>query len=50
MWVRALGQGDPLQKETVTHHSILGWRISDKGAWWATVHGVTDSDMPEHTH
>ena len=22
----------------------------DRGAWWATVHGVTESDMTEHTH
>ena len=27
-----------------THSSILAWRIPiDKGAWWATVHGVTKS-------
>ena len=26
------------------HASILAWRISmDRGAWWATVHGVTKS-------
>ena len=24
--------------------------LLDKGAWWATARGVTDSDMPEHTH
>ena len=25
-----------------THSSILAWRIpTDRGAWWATVHGVT---------
>ena len=22
----------------------------DRGAWWATVHGVADSDTAEHTH
>ena len=22
----------------------------DRGAWWATVHGVTESDTTEHTH
>ena len=21
----------------------------DKGVWWVTVHGVTESDMPEYT-
>ena len=27
-----------------THSSILAWRIpKDRGAWWATVHGVTKS-------
>ena len=25
--VRSLGQGDPLEKEMVTHSSILAWRI-----------------------
>ena len=33
---------DPLEEETVTHSSILAWRIPmDGGACWATVHGVT---------
>ena len=22
----------------------------DRGAWWATVHGVAELDMTEHTH
>ena len=27
-----------------THSNILTWRIPmDRGAWWATVHGVTKS-------
>ena len=27
-----------------THFSILVWRIpTDRGAWWVTVHGVTNS-------
>ena len=26
-WVRSLGQKDPLEKEMVTHSSILAWRI-----------------------
>ena len=27
-----------------THSSILVWRIAmDRGAWWATVHGVAKS-------
>ena len=43
-WVLSLGQGDPLEKAMATHSSILAWRIPmDRGAWWATVHGVTKS-------
>ena len=33
-----------------THSIILAWRISmDRGAWWATVHSVTESDTTEVT-
>ena len=40
-WFRSLGQEDPLEKEMVTHSSILAWKNSkDRGAWWAIVHGV----------
>ena len=43
-WVRFLGWEDPLEEEMATHSSILAWRIPmEKGAWWATVHGVTKS-------
>ena len=43
-WVRSLGWEDLLEKGTVTHSSILAWRIlMDKGTWRATVHGVTKS-------
>ena len=27
MWVRFLGQEDPLEKEMASHSSILAWRI-----------------------
>ena len=27
MWVRSLGQEDPLNKETETHSSFLAWKI-----------------------
>ena len=38
----------------VTNSSILAWRIPDRGAWQATVHGTTESGMTEqlstHSH
>ena len=43
-WVRSLGQEDPLEEGMATHSSIFTWRIPmDRGAWRATVHGVTNS-------
>ena len=27
MWIRSLGQEDPLEKEMATHSSILAWKI-----------------------
>ena len=44
-WIRALGWEDRLGEGMETHSRILAWRISmDKGAWWATVHGVAESE------
>ena len=41
MWVRFLGQENPLGKEMATHSSILAWEIQwTEGAWQATFHGV----------
>ena len=35
---------DPLEKGMATHSGILAWRLPmDRGAWWATVHGVAKS-------
>ena len=43
-WVRPLLWEDPLEEGMATHDSILAWRIlMDRGAWWATVHGVAKS-------
>ena len=43
-WVRTLGWDDPLKEGMATHSRILAWRIlMDRGAWQATVHGVTKS-------
>ena len=42
-WVRSLGWEDSLEEGMATHSNI-SWRIlMDRGAWWATVHGVTKS-------
>ena len=38
--VQFLGQEDLLEKEMVTHSSILAGDSMNRGAWWATVHGV----------
>ena len=47
-WVRSLGWDDPLEKGMATHSRILSWRIPKvRGAWWAVVHEVAESDMPE---
>ena len=37
------GNGNPLQ------YSCLG-NPMDRGSWWATVHGVAESDMTEQLH
>ena len=46
--------GRSLKQEMAIHSSILAWRIPmDRGAWWATVHGVAKSqtglrDLRQH--
>ena len=43
-WVQSLGLEDPREEGMATHSSILAWRIPmDRGAWWAAVHGITQS-------
>ena len=38
------GLEDPLEEGMATHSSIPAWRITkDRGAWHATVHGVSKS-------
>ena len=50
-WVRSLGWEDLLEEGMATHYSIPAWRISmDRGAWWATVHGVAKSWTQLSTH
>ena len=43
-WILSLGCEDPLEEGMTTHSSILAWRILvNRGALWATVHGVAKS-------
>ena len=43
-WVPSLGWEAPLEEGMATHSNILAWRIRmNRGAWWATAHGVTKS-------
>ena len=44
-WVRSLGWEDPLEKEMATHSSTCLKNPMDRGAWWATVHGVEKSRL-----
>ena len=45
--VQSLGREVPLEKEMATHSIILAWspmgNPTDRGAWQASVHGVTKS-------
>ena len=44
MWVLFLGQEEPLEKGMATHFSVfLLENPMDRGAWWATVHEVTQN-------
>ena len=50
-WVRSLGQEDSLEEEMATHSSILAKKNTmARGAWWATVHGVVNSQTRQSTH
>ena len=43
-WVQSLGWEDPLEEGMTTHSSILAWGIPmNRGSWWATVCGLTES-------
>ena len=49
-WVQSLGWEDALEG-MATHSSVLAWRIRmNRGAWQATVHGVTKSWAQLSTH
>ena len=45
------GLGRSLEKEIATLSGILAWNSMDRGAWWATVYGVTKSQTQlSNTH
>ena len=47
MRIQSLGLGDPLEESMATHSSSCLENPIDRGAWWATVQGVTESDRTE---
>ena len=53
MWVRSLGQEDPLEKGIAIHSSILAWRIpcTEEHGRLYIVHGVAKNQIrTEHQH
>ena len=50
-WVESLGQKDPLEKGRATYFSNSCLENPmDRGAWWATVFGVTKSQTQLSMH
>ena len=49
MWVRSLGQEDPLEKGMATHSNILAWRIpwAEEPDGLYSSCGSRESDMAE---
>ena len=52
MQVQALGREDPLEEVIATHSLQYSCLESpkDRGAWWATVHGVAELETTEATY
>ena len=53
--IQSLGWEDPLEEGMATHSGILAWRITERGAWKATVHSMAKSQIQvkqlnTHTH
>ena len=47
MWVQSLGREDPLEEDMATHSSFLPGESHGRGAWRATVHGITELNATE---
>ena len=49
-WIQSLGWEDALEEDVVTLSSIPAWTIpTDRGVWWATVHGIEESQTRLNT-
>ena len=53
--IQSLGWEDPLEEGMATDSGILAWRITERGAWKATVHSMAKSQIQvkqlnTHTH
>ena len=46
MWIRSLGQDDPLEEEMATHPSILTWEIP----WTQELGGLQSLGLPRVQH
>ena len=44
-WILFLDQEDPLEKGMATLQSSCLENSMDRGAWWATVHGIAKSQL-----
>ena len=43
IWIKSLGQEDPLEKEMATTPVLLPGKSYGQKTWWATVHRVAKS-------
>ena len=56
VWVRSLGQEDPLEKETAIHFSILSWEVpwtEEPGGLWSMESQTAGQNLATkhiHTH
>ena len=50
VWIPGSGRFPWRRKRQHIAIFLPGGHPVDRGAWWATVHSVTESDITEHTH